>query len=53
MQRGEEMPRRNRALQVGDTAPPFSLRDAATGESVSLEDQAGKPLVLVFGRGTW
>jgi peroxiredoxin len=47
------MPRRNRELQVGDAAPTFELRDAATGESVSLQDQAGKPLVLVFGRGTW
>lgn len=47
------MPRRNRELRVGDAAPSFSLRDAATGEKVSLADQSGKPIMLVFGRGTW
>lgn len=47
------MPRKNRQLRVGDAAPPFELRDAASGEPVSLQDQVGKPLVLVFGRGTW
>ncbi len=47
------MPRKNRALQVGDAAPAFSLPDAVTGETVNLADQVGKPLVLVFGRGTW
>lgn len=47
------MPRRNRQLRVGDAAPSFTLHDAMTGESVSLDDQKDKPLVLVFGRGTW
>ncbi len=47
------MPRRNRQLRVGEAAPAFTLQDAITGENVSLEDQKGKPLVLVFGRGTW
>ncbi len=47
------MPRKNRQLRIGDAAPAFNLRDAVTGNDVSLEDQAGKPLVLVFGRGTW
>ncbi len=39
-------------LHPGDTAPDFALPTA--GRSiVRLADYRGKPLVLVFIRGTW
>lgn len=47
------MPKENKVLRVGDRAPDFSLRDASTGETVSLDDLAGQPLMIIFGRGTW
>lgn len=47
------MARENRVLSVGDRAPEFSLRDADTGDTVTLDDLTGRPLFLVFGRGTW
>ncbi|MHB8895870.1 MAG: hypothetical protein ACYC99_11955 [Candidatus Geothermincolia bacterium] len=47
------MPKENKVLSVGDTAPDFALPDAATGEIVSLGDLLTKPLMIVFGRGTW
>jgi peroxiredoxin len=47
------MPKQNKVLQVGDRAPDFSLRDAATGEVVSLDDLLVQPLMIFFGRGTW
>jgi peroxiredoxin len=47
------LPIKNRVLSVGDKAPDFALTDAATGETVSLGDLLGKPLYLIFGRGTW
>ena len=47
------MPTKNRVLHVGDRAPDFSLRDAATGNTVSLDDLVEQPLFLIFGRGTW
>jgi cytochrome oxidase Cu insertion factor (SCO1/SenC/PrrC family) len=34
-------------LSVGDIAPDFSL-DAADGSLVSLQDYAGKPVLLYF-----
>lgn len=34
-------------LEVGDAAPPFTLRDS-TGREVSLEDFAGRHVVLYF-----
>jgi len=39
-------------LKVGDTAPDFEL-PTADGATVRLVDYRGKPLVLVFIRGTW
>ena len=39
-------------LQVGDVAPPFEL-PTADHATLRLSDYAGKPLVLVFIRGTW
>jgi peroxiredoxin len=39
-------------LKVGDAAPDFAL-PTADRTIVRLEDYRGKPLVLVFIRGTW
>jgi len=39
-------------LHVGDAAPPFEL-PTADRATIRLADYAGKPLVLVFIRGTW
>jgi len=36
------------ALQVGDTAPDFSVRDQTGRGTVSLSDFEGKPVVLAF-----
>jgi|BarGraNGADG00312_2_1021985.scaffolds.fasta_scaffold76411_2 peroxiredoxin len=47
------MPKENKVLRVGDRAPDFSLPDARTGEMVSLGDLLGRPLMIIFGRGTW
>jgi len=47
------MPRVNKVLSVGDKAPDFTLRDASTGEMVSLDGFPGQPLMIIFGRGTW
>ena len=35
-------------LPLGTSAPDFSLRDSATGETVSLTDLESKPVVLVM-----
>jgi peroxiredoxin len=48
-----KMPRENKVLSVGAKAPDFTLRDASTGEMVSLDDLMGLPLMIIFGRGTW
>ncbi|HEY7877301.1 MAG TPA: hypothetical protein VIC55_03705 [Gemmatimonadaceae bacterium] len=49
------MPRPSRTLQLGDPAPEFSLRDAATNLPVTLDallrDRRGG--LLVFHRGMW
>lgn len=47
------MPLENKTLRVGDKAPGFTLTDASTGETVSLNDLLGQPLFINFGRGTW
>jgi len=47
------MPKKNKVLEAGDRVPDFKLTDAATGGQVSLGDLLGRPLVIVFGRGTW
>jgi peroxiredoxin len=47
------VPRENKKRKVGDRAPSFQLEDAATGGLVSLEKFLGKPLVIIFLRGTW
>ena len=36
------------ALQVGDTAPDFSVRDGTGRGTISLSDFAGKAVVLAF-----
>ncbi len=38
--------------EVGARAPAFALPNGA-GETVSLEDYAGKPVAVVFYRGQW
>ncbi len=44
----------DRLLKVGDTAPSFSLPDAATGKLIAAADLlALGPLVLNFFRGRW
>jgi len=35
-------------LELGTAAPPFSLPEAVSGETVSLEDFSGKPLLVMF-----
>jgi peroxiredoxin len=47
------VPIKNRVLSIGDRAPDFTLTDAATDRSVSLDDLVTKPVVISFGRGTW
>ena len=47
------MPRENKMLQVGDSAPPFVLR-SSEGQEIRLADLHGsKAVVLVFLRGSW
>lgn len=47
------MPRKNKALKIGDTAPPFTLRSVHQGH-VDLASYIGeKHVILVFFRGTW
>lgn len=47
------MPRKNKELKIGDTAPPFTLRSVHQ-EHVDLESYVGKKhVILVFFRGTW
>ncbi len=47
------MPRGNKKRKIGDKAPSFQLEDAATGELVPLGKSLGKPLLIIFMRGTW
>jgi peroxiredoxin len=39
-------------LRAGDIAPDFTL-SKADGTTVHLTDYLGKPLAIVFIRGTW
>jgi len=39
-------------LRVGDPAPDFAL-PAADGTIIRLSDFRGKPVAVVFIRGTW
>jgi peroxiredoxin len=49
------MPRPSTTLHLGDTAPDFALRDAASGTTRSLTDllRSRRGLLLVFHRGMW
>ncbi len=47
------MPKASRILKVGDKAPDFTLKDAATGNEVSLRELLDRTLLIIFGRGTW
>ena len=48
----EQTPRKS-AVQIGETAPDFTLEDES-GRSVQLAAARGKmPVVLVFYRGWW
>ena len=49
------MSRPSTTLQLGDAAPDFQLRDAATGELRSLGDllRDRRRLLVVFHRGMW
>jgi peroxiredoxin len=42
----------SQTLHVGDRAPAFEL-PTADHTTIRLSDYVGKPLVLVFIRGTW
>ena len=42
----------SKTLRIGDPAPEFAL-PAADRKTMRLSDYRGKPLVLVFIRGTW
>ena len=41
-------PRRIATPMVGRAAPPFTLKEAGTGKTVSLQDLRGKPVVVNF-----
>lgn len=45
--------RKSKKLKIGDKAPGFRLQDAATEEWISLDEYLGRPLMIVFFRGTW
>ncbi|HJR67934.1 MAG TPA: hypothetical protein VJ802_16005 [Gemmatimonadaceae bacterium] len=49
------MSRPSTTLHLGDAAPDFQLRDAATGELRSLGDllRDRRRLLVVFHRGMW
>jgi peroxiredoxin len=36
------------SLQIGDSAPEFSLRDGTGRGTISLSDFAGRPVILAF-----
>jgi hypothetical protein len=40
--------RKSMPLQVGETAPDFTLRDGTGRGTVSLSDFVGRPVVLAF-----
>jgi peroxiredoxin Q/BCP len=46
------MPLENKGLEIGQTAPNWELLGLA-GEKVSLSQFRGRPLLLLFFRGTW
>ncbi len=47
------MPRKNRVLSIGDTAPLFTL-SSHQRQDVSLVSHRGKEhVILTFFRGTW
>jgi len=49
------MPRPSRTLRLGDVAPPFTLPDAVSGRTLSLDNLLAdrRALLLVFHRGMW
>jgi peroxiredoxin len=49
------MSRPSTTLHLGDTAPEFELRDAASGATRALSDLLTnrRGLLLVFHRGMW
>ena len=49
------MSRPSTTLHLGDAAPEFQLRDAASGASRALSDLLAnrRGLLLVFHRGMW
>lgn len=47
------MARKSKKLKIGDKAPGFQLEDAATEKRVSLDEYLGRPLMIIFFRGTW
>lgn len=47
-----ELKPRNSPVQVGETAPDFTLEDQHN-QKVSLSAARGRPTVLVFYRGYW
>jgi hypothetical protein len=49
------MSRPSTTLHLGDIAPEFALRDAASGHSRSLTDllRDRRGLLVVFHRGMW
>lgn len=52
-QSAQELKPRSSAIQVGDIAPNFSLRDQ-NNQTVNLSSARGNtPVVLVFYRGYW
>lgn len=42
----------HRGLRVGKSAPDFELQ-STVGRKMSLSEFTGKPVVLIFLRGTW
>lgn len=47
------MPRKNKILNIGDTAPPFTLPSHQRGEVSLGTYRETHHIVLTFFRGTW
>ncbi len=50
--RAQQLMPRQGALQIGEPAPSFVLRDPRGEKPVSLEELRGRPVVLIFGSCT-
>jgi cytochrome oxidase Cu insertion factor (SCO1/SenC/PrrC family) len=49
---GQARQPREGTLQIGQSAPDFTVKDVHGKQSVRLNDLKGKPVVLIFGSCT-